>query len=168
MTSFKELYLRERALEDRQSRMLLVGYILSVDRNVFPFTASVVITDIGSTYTIPDCVPVRAFTDGTLLGGDVRAAGDAHELREGQTVVVLTPGELDGQCYIIGEILNPAQDGDPQADSAGPKHVDMPLLLPNDTFENGGQLYQRVHNVNGQLGVKLNSDVAPIRFYYHD
>ena len=163
MTSFVDMYRRQRASENRQNRQLLVGYIVSVDRSAFPFTATVRITEIGYTYDLPDCVATSPYREGTLLSGDVQPAGEPHTLREGQTVLLLTPGELDGQAYIIGEILNPTHDGDVPL-----KVFDAPMLQSADTFTDGGQLYQRVHNVNGQLGVKLNSNIAPVRFYYHD
>ena len=158
----------QRAREARQDRRLEIGRVVSIDRSVFPFTARVQMTGIEGTYIIPDCVALTPLRDGTFIGADVQPAGDAHELRAGQTVLLLTAGHLDDQTWIIGEILNPTNDGAPQPNAAGPKQFEAPMLLASDTFEDDGQLYQRVHNVNGQLGVKLNSDIAPIRFYYHD
>ena len=156
------MYRNQRNLENERRRQLLVGRVQSVDRSIFPYTASVEVTDIGGSYTIPNCIAINPMRDGTLVSGDVQPAGDTHTLRAGQTVLLLTPGELDGQCYIIGEILNQNNDGD-----APLNQFDAPMLLAEDTFTDGEQIYQRVHNVNGQLGVKLNSDIAPIRFYYH-
>ena len=162
MTSFIDLYRRERALEARQSRRLEIGQVVSIDRTRFPFTADVKISGIGTAYVISDCVVLHPLSNGRLLDGDVQPAGAPPELRIDQTVLVLTGGHLEEQDYIIGEVLNTSRDG------ALLHTLDVNVLETDDTFTHGGDTYQRVHNLDGQLGVKLHSVVAPIRFYYYD
>ena len=155
---------RQRAREARQDRRLQIGRVTRVDRTRFPFTADVRVTD-GSLYDylLRDCIVLHPMSEGTLLSGDVQPPNSPPLLRENQTVAVLTGGHLEEQDYIIGEILNTSQDG------ALVKTLDANLLDPEDTFTHGGDTYQRVHSFDdGQLGVRLHPDVAPIQFYYHD